>query len=111
MATSTTTRKKSVTERVSRKVSSVEVDYETTLKIAQLKKLRAMANEIAKEKDTLTEAIKEALGDADAGVFDGEIVVEKSHRSRRTVDYDLLQTNFIEAYSATVGQSEYTVLK
>jgi len=111
MATSTTTRKSSTTERVTKKVSSVEVTYEMTLKINQLKKLRRMVTEINKEKEALTELIKEALGDSEAGVFDGEIVVEQSRRSRKSVDYDLLETNFIEAYNATVKQNEYIVLK
>lgn len=111
MATSTTTRKSSTTERVSSTVSSTEVSYEMTLKINELKKLRRMANELNKKKEALTEEIKSALGDSEAGVFDGEIVVEQSRRSRKSVDYDLLETNFIEAYNATVKQNEYIVLK
>lgn len=111
MATSTTTRKTTTTERVTRKVSSVVISTEIAEAVKELKKLRSIANEINKEKEAITDLIKTALGNAEAGVFGGEIVVEQSKRSRRTIDYDLLQENFIEAYNATVGQSEYVVLK
>lgn len=113
MTTTTATKKNDSTTAVSvtRKVSSVKLTGKQVAQVKQLRKLRSMVTEINKEKEAITEALKLALGDADAGVYNNEVVVEQSRRSRKSVDTELLETNFIEAYNATVSEKGYIVLK
>ena len=108
MATTTVTSK--VVTEVATERKAVELNKETAEVIAEFVTTRDLLTSLEKKKKELEGKIREALADAEVGVFDGKIRIEVNPRKRTGVDTKALAEAFPEAYEATQTVTEYSVL-
>ncbi len=90
--------------------SAVALDEATQGVINEFVETRDLLNTLEKKKKALEAVIREALGDAEAGVVDGRVRIEVSPRARNGVDTKVLAEAFPEAFEATKTTTAYSVL-
>ena len=100
---------KVVTE-VAMERQAVTLDSATQAVITEFVATRDMLTSLEKTKKALEAKIREALGEAEAGIVDGVVRIEVSARKRTGVDTKALAEAFPEAYEATQTPTEYSVL-
>lgn len=100
---------KVVTE-VAMERQAVTLDKDTQAVITEFVATRDMLTSLEKTKKALEAKIREALGEAEAGIVDGVVRIEVSQRKRTGVDTKALAEAFPEAYEATQTLTEYSVL-
>jgi predicted phage-related endonuclease len=108
MATTTVTSK--VVTEVATERKAVELSKDIADVIGEFVTTRDLLNSLEKSKKELEAKIREALGDAEVGVFDGKVRIEVNPRKRTGVDTKALAEAFPEAYEATQTLTEYSVL-
>lgn len=108
MPTVKTASKTTVTASLVRE--SVEISSAVSAMITEFVETRDLIRALEATKKELDAAIKEALGDAEAGTLGGKVRVEVSHRSRETADSTVLKEAFPEAWEAAKKVTDYTVL-
>lgn len=89
---------------------STEISADVNALIGKFVETRDLIRTLEATKKELDAAIKEALGDAEVGTFDGKVRIEVSQRSRESADSTVLKEAFPEAWEAAKKTTDYTVL-
>jgi predicted phage-related endonuclease len=71
---------------------------------------RTMVNQLSKTQKELEALVKEILGDAEVGVVDGKVRIERETRSKNYLDPKKLKSAFPEAFDTCSEDRPYVVL-
>ncbi len=99
-----------VVQEVQMEQTAVVLDSEALNIVNEFFSTRTLANELAKRQKDLEAQVKTILGDAEVGIYDGKVRIERDIRERENLDKKLLMSAFPEAYEAVVSKKPYVVL-
>jgi predicted phage-related endonuclease len=71
---------------------------------------RTMVNQLSKTQKELEALVKEILGDAEVGVVNGKVRIERETRSKNYLDPKKLKSAFPEAFDTCSEDRPYVVL-
>jgi hypothetical protein len=87
---------------------AVEVSAKVMAELLELAKLREMASDLKKREDEIRKHILELAGNADEVTFEGMVVANIQHSTRRSNDLKALEADFPEAFEGTLRVSPVT---
>lgn len=88
--------------------TAVEVSAKVMAELLELAKLREMASEMKKREDEIRKNILSVAGNADEVLFEGMVIANIQHSTRRSNDLKALEADFPEAFEATLRQTPTT---
>lgn len=72
--------------------------------------LKAAQKVLDEQKAAAEAKLREILADAETVAVDGEAIYKLAHRNNSSIDREVLQTVFPEAYEATLKKTPYTFI-
>lgn len=88
-----------------------ELDKRTARAVRVFSNAKRAIKDAEARKNKAEALIRESLGDAEIGIFDGMAVVEIMYSSNSGYDKETLVTRFPEAAAAAFRKTEYSYLK
>lgn len=100
------------TTKVSTTTAVIALDHTgAAVLIAKFEAAKAAIKALEEQKTNAEAALRELLGDADAGTIAGVTRIKVAHSSNSKIDRKVLQAAYPEAYEATLVSTPYTFLK
>lgn len=99
------------TKVVTTSTTTAELSAEAQTALEAFVSAKEAIKALEEQKALAEEILRSALGNAEAGVVDGKIVVKVAHRTRKGTDSKALAEKFPEAYEATLSVTPYTFLQ
>ncbi len=91
--------------------TAVELTAEAQKALADFANAKEAIKALEEQKANAEAILREALGNAEAGIVDGKVAVKVASRVRKGTDGKLLAEKFPEAYEATLTSTAYTFLQ
>jgi hypothetical protein len=88
--------------------TAVEVSAVVMAELLELAKIREMASDLKKREDEIRAKVLELAGHADEVHFEGMVIANIQHSTRRSNDLKALEADFPEAFEATLKTSPVT---
>ena len=99
-----------VVQEVSTEQTAVVLSKEDLAIVNEFFETRTMVNELGKTQKELEAQVKKILGEAEVGIVDGKIRIERNIRHKNYLDPKKLKEAFPEAYEACTEDKPYVVL-
>lgn len=100
-----------VVAKSNKTVEGVELSAKAVKALATFNKAKAAEAKAKALKAKAEEILREALGEAKAGIVDGIVAVRVVNGKNTHFDRELMKENFPEAFEATLRSTEYDYLK
>jgi len=100
-----------VVAKSNKAVEGVELSAKAVKALAAFNKAKAAEAKAKALKAKAEAVLREALGEAQAGIVEGVVAVRVVHGSNTHFDRELMKANFPEAFEATLRSTEYDYLK
>lgn len=99
-----------VVQEVQTEQTAVVLSKEDLAIVNEFFQTRTMVNELTKTQKALEAKVKEIIGDAEVGIANGVVRIEREFRSKNYLDPKKVQEAFPEAFEACSEQRPYVVL-
>jgi len=99
------------TQVITTSTTAVELNAEAQKALADFANAKEAIKALEEQKANAEAILREALGNAEAGLVEGMVVVKVASRTRKGTDGKKLAEMFPEAYAETLTQTEYTFLQ
>ena len=99
------------TQIVTTSTTAVELDAQAQKALADFAMVKATIKALEEQKDQAEAILREALGNAEAGMVNGKVAVKVAQRVRKGTNAKQLAEKFPEAYEATLTTTEYSFLQ
>lgn len=99
-----------VVQEVQTEQTAVILSKENLAIVNEFFETRTMVNQLSKTQKELEALVKEILGDAEVGVVDGKVRIERETRSKNYLDPKKLKSAFPEAFDTCSEDRPYVVL-
>ena len=99
-----------VVQEVQTEQTAVILSKEDLAIVNEFFETRTMVNQLGKTQKELEALVKKILGDAEVGVVDGKVRIERETRSKNYLDPKKLKSAFPEAFDTCSEDRPYVVL-